>query len=258
VHANVHAETGESLPVLWEWNAWRTLRSAEPALLDASLANFSRAYGVLAERFPQLPSAPFGVALGDEPPWELVRGRLAASAAAVKRRYPRAVTHINLQFRTITNASVPPILGAATGLDWVGADLYYSDNTVNPPVNASVAAFRDIYTRAVYPHLRPEQKIVLVPFAHYCEFYCPIGALPLDHADAYTRGIAEQYTEWADHDDRIAALLIYTLKMVWVPEGVDVCENPPYIIGSGNLTATPWETTWAGNGEHPNMLVMSA
>ena len=166
VHANVHAETGESLPVLWEWNAWRTLPSAEPALLDASLANFSQLYDVLVERFPQLPSSPFGIALGDEPPWELVHGRLSASAAAVKRRYPHAITHINLQFRTITNASVPPILGAASGLDWVGSDLYYSDNTVQPPVNASVAAFREIYNRAVYPHLRPDQKIVLVPFAH--------------------------------------------------------------------------------------------
>lgn len=173
VHANVHAETGESLPVLWEWNAWRTLPSAEPALLDASLANFSQLYDVLVERFPQLPSSPFGIALGDEPPWELVHGRLSASAAAVKRRYPHAITHINLQFRTITNASVPPILGAASGLDWVGSDLYYSDNTVQPPVNASVAAFREIYSRAVYPHLRPDQKIVLVPFAH-CKRSSPL------------------------------------------------------------------------------------
>ena len=173
VHANVHAETGESLPVLWEWNAWRTLPSAEPALLDASLANFSQLYDVLVERFPQLPSSPFGIALGDEPPWELVHGRLAASAAAVKRRYPHTITHINLQFRTITNASVPPILGAASSLDWVGSDLYYSDNTVQPPVNASVVAFREIYNRAVYPHLRPDQKIVLVPFAH-CKRSIPL------------------------------------------------------------------------------------
>ena len=107
------------------------------------------------------------------PPWELVHGRLAASAAAVKRRYPHAITHINLQFRTITNASVPPILGAASSLDWVGSDLYYSDNTVQPPVNASVVAFREIYNRVVYPHLRPDQKIVLVPFAH-CKRSIPL------------------------------------------------------------------------------------
>jgi hypothetical protein len=105
-----------------------------------------------------------------------------------------------------------------------------------------------MYERAVYPHLRPDQKIVLVPFAHYCEFYCPIGALPLDHADAYTLQVAEHYTDWADSDERVVALLVYTLKMVWVPEGADVCENPAYTIGSGILTATPWDTTWAGNG----------
>ena len=63
-----------------------------------------------------------------------------------------------------------------------------------------MAAFREMYERIVYPHLRPSQQIVLVPFAHYCEFYCPIGALPLDHADAYTRSVAESYTAWADAD----------------------------------------------------------
>eukprot|EP01046_Picozoa_sp_COSAG06_P018071 COSAG06_NODE_1246_length_10113_cov_21.479629_4_plen_361_part_00 len=105
-----------------------------------------------------------------------------------------------------------------------------------------------MYERIVYPHLRPSQQIVLVPFAHYCEFYCPIGALPLDHADAYTRSVAESYTAWADADDRIVALLVYTLKMVWLPEGADVCENPAYTVGSGNITVAPWETTWAGNG----------
>lgn len=105
-----------------------------------------------------------------------------------------------------------------------------------------------MYESVLYPHLRPNQKIVLVPFAHYCEFYCPIGALPLDHADAYTLSVAEHYTDWADSDERVVALLVYSLKMVWVPEGADVCENPAYTIGSGNLTVTPWDTTWAGNG----------
>ena len=82
---------------------------------------------------------------GDEPPWELVHSRLADSAAAVKRRYPTAVTHINLEYVTITNASVPPILGAARGLDWLGSDLYYNDNVATPRINASVCchAFSD-------------------------------------------------------------------------------------------------------------------
>ena len=77
---------------------------------------------------------------GDEPPWDLVSSRLADSAAAVKRRYPSAVTHINLEYVTITNASVPPILGAAQGLDWVGSDLYYNDLHATPPINASVGS----------------------------------------------------------------------------------------------------------------------
>jgi hypothetical protein len=39
------------------------------------------------------------------------------------------------------NASVPPILGAAQGLDWLGSDLYYNDDTAIPPINASVRCY---------------------------------------------------------------------------------------------------------------------
>eukprot|EP01052_Picozoa_sp_SAG31_P066410 SAG31_NODE_25214_length_466_cov_0.520436_1_plen_128_part_10 len=36
--------------------------------------------------------------------------------------------------------------------------------------------------------------------------------------------------------------------MVWLPQGADACENPAYTVGSGNITVTPWDTYWAGNG----------
>lgn len=110
------------------------------------------------------------------------------------------------RYLTITNASVPPILGAATALDWVGSDLYYSEPALK--VNASVPAIRDVYAKVVYPHLRPDQKIVLVPFAHYCEFYCPIGSLPLEQGDAYTLSVARDYLQWASSDSRVAAVLV--------------------------------------------------
>ena len=235
-HAEVARRTGVRLPVLWQWNAWRTLPGpagarVPPGTLDASVTNFSVAYGVLSRQFAELPPTPWGVFLGDEPPYPLVTSRLADAAAAVKRRWPNAVTHVNLDYETITNASVPPILGAATGLDWIGSDLYYSDPTHG--VNASVATFRGAYATIVYPHLRPDQRVALVPFAHYCEFYCPIGALPLAQADAYTLGVAEDYTRWAAEDPKVAVVLLYLLKMVWNPAGADVCENPPCVTFFG-------------------------
>lgn len=70
MHANIYRQTNQSLPVLWEWNAWRSLPSSnssgvvDPALMDASLHNFSIVYNVLVEQYPQLPASPFGIALG--------------------------------------------------------------------------------------------------------------------------------------------------------------------------------------------------
>jgi hypothetical protein len=243
LHAAIHLRTGVSLPVMWEWNAWR---SEQPVCWEASLRNFSNLYRSLVRQYPRLPDGPFGIFLGDEPHFELVSTRLADAAAAVKRQFPHATTYVNLEWVTITNASVPPILGAATALDWVGADLYYDDPDIK--VNASVPAMRAVYNEVVYPHLRPEQRIVLIPWAHYCAFYCPIGPLPLEQGDAFTLSVARAYRDWADTDKRVAAVLIYHLKMVWRPANTDACENPPYIVGKGNLSRVPWNNTSAGNG----------
>ena len=99
-HAEILRRTGVALPALWQWNAWRTLPGGprlSPSVRDASVANFSLTYAALVQQFPELPSTPWGVFLGDEPPYELVANRLADTAAAVKRRWPKAITHVNLQ-----------------------------------------------------------------------------------------------------------------------------------------------------------------
>ena len=71
MHADIYQQTNQTLPVLWEWNAWRSLPSTnssglvDPGLLDASLRNFSIVYDTLVKQFPQLPTSPFGIALGE-------------------------------------------------------------------------------------------------------------------------------------------------------------------------------------------------
>lgn len=252
IQSEVFRRTKVLLPLMLQWNDWRASGAGSMklngSLVNASLDLLDIRLTEIRRHYPLLPAQPWGVFLGDEPPFELVQGRLADAAAAIKHRYPAAITAVNLNWVTIVNASVPPILGAATGLDWVGADLYYNDLVAHPILNASVHAMRDAYERVLYPHLRPDQKIVLVPWAQYCAFYCPIGPLPLAQADAYTLSVGQAYTEWAETDSRVAALTIFNLKMVWTPAGSDPCENPAYQLGQGNLTRVPWRTNWAGNG----------
>ena len=48
-------------------------------------------------------------------------------------------------------------------LDWMSTDEYY---------DVAMAHYQMVYRERLYPHLRPEQRIVLLPFAAYCEIGC--------------------------------------------------------------------------------------
>jgi len=48
-------------------------------------------------------------------------------------------------------------------LDWMSTDEYY---------DVSIQHYQDIYRERLYPYLRPEQRVVLLPFAAYCEIGC--------------------------------------------------------------------------------------
>ncbi len=48
-------------------------------------------------------------------------------------------------------------------LDWMSTDEYY---------DVAMTHYQTVYRERLYPHLRPEQRIILLPFAAYCEIGC--------------------------------------------------------------------------------------
>lgn len=86
------------------------------------------------------------------------------------------------------------------------------------------------YRERLYPHLRPEQRVVLLPFAAYCEIGCnPNTTIDLSAADQHTLAKAQNHYAWAKNDSRVVGLFIYRLKNLWqgtTMKGLDTCHNP--------------------------------
>ena len=238
LHAEVLRRTGVALPVLWYWGGWRT-DTSNPTTWNA----FAARYVALRDTYPQLPPTPWGVYMGDEP--DLARhperqAMLHAGLDTVKTALPNATTYLNMLYGSIgcpgdnpggpflCNSSTwkgdPKKLALALGkmqLDWLSTDEYY---------DVSIEHYQKVYQQRLYPYLRPEQRIVLLPFAAYCEIGCPpnrsIAPAP---ADARCLGSAAAHLRWAESDPRVVALFIYRLKNLWQHSSMsqlDACENP--------------------------------
>jgi hypothetical protein len=213
--------SGESLPVLWQWNGWRTANTT--SALEQSFVQFKSMYKQLARQFSSLPPSPFGIFLGDEPTPSLVMGMMGPAAALAKHAFPNTITYVNLQFKDIVNATVARALGEMN-LSWVGSDDYYQ---------VDVATYREAYSNLLYPNLRPEQKVVLMPLTTGCEFKCAVGPLPLAQLDAHLLSVAEQHHAWAAEDNRVAGVIAYHLNTPWQPTQTDECENPGFDPSTG-------------------------
>ena len=107
-------------------------------------------------------------------------------------------------------------------LDWMSTDEYY---------DVSIEHYKAVYQSRLYPHLSPRQKVLLVPFAAYCEIGCAInstiGGPGAPAADARVLSSAQAHYQWASEDKRVAGLIVYRLKNLWQKSaGKDVCKNP--------------------------------
>ena len=106
-------------------------------------------------------------------------------------------------------------------LDWMSTDEYY---------DVSIAHYQEVYQQRLYPHLRPEQQIILLPFAAYCEIGCkPNVTIAPAPADARCLGSVKAHLEWAESDPRVVGLFVYRLKNLWQRtemSDLDACENP--------------------------------
>jgi|EP01049_Picozoa_sp_SAG25_P007409 hypothetical protein len=240
LHAEVLRRTGVALPVLWYWGGWRTdVASSSPTSWDA----FAARYVALRGTYPQLPPTPWGVYMGDEP--DLARhperqAMLRAGLDIVKTALPNATTYLNMLYASIgcpgdnpggpflCNSSTwkgnPDKLALALGkmkLDWLSTDEYY---------DVSIEHYQQVYQQRLYPHLRPEQRIILLPFAAYCEIGCtPNRTMAPKRADARCLGSAAAHLRWAESDPRVVGLFVYRLKNLWQHSSMaqlDACENP--------------------------------
>ena len=241
--AAVLAKTSVNLPVLWYWGGWLEYGGNATAVVD-SFRRFQARQKQLQELYPHLPSSPFGVYMGDEPDLARQPERqkyLSAGLALVKAAYPSAITYLNMLFASIGCPAPSP--GAYSGLcrtwpananhtelamnlgkmplDWISTDEYY---------DVSIEQYRQTYNERLYPHLRPEQRVILLPFAAYCEIGCtPNATIDLQAADAHTLAKATNHYAWARADNRVVGLFLYRLKNLWqgaTMAGLDACNNP--------------------------------
>eukprot|EP00966_Prymnesium_polylepis_P095944 2222886-Prymnesium_polylepis.2 len=85
----------------------------------------------------------------------------------------------------------------AMQLDWLSTDEYY---------DVALADYRATYRERLYPHLRPEQRVVIVLFIAYCELNCAANASLVPAADARCLGAAQGHVKWFNEDDRVVGL----------------------------------------------------
>ena len=102
-------------------------------------------------------------------------------------------------------------------IDWLSTDEYY---------DVSMDSYQSLYHTHLYASLRPDQKIILVPFAAYCEEKCPVGQ-NLSAADSVCSGKARDHIGWFQADEKVIGFSIYRMKAMWgAIEGKDICLNP--------------------------------
>ena len=231
----IFTRTGELLPTLWKWDAW----TRDAATLNSSWATFVANYRALVLKFPHLPASPWGVFLGDEPGMLTARGldqtkveSLRHALSLVKGDFPSSTTYINFLFASFAcpdpsycccnGRTGSDALAAALGglpLDWLSSDEYY---------DVSDDHYAETYRTKLYPSLRPEQRVLLLPFAAFCEMGCTKNSsIAPGPADARCANVARSQFAWAARDTRVAGFAVYRLKNLWRSSAAgDVCLNP--------------------------------
>ena len=74
--------------------------------------------------------------------------------------------------------------------------------------------------RHVYPFLAPQQRVILLPFAAYCEIGCAANTrLDLAAGDAHCLANAKSHVEWWTDDAKVLGLVVYRFKNIWWSNG---------------------------------------
>ena len=235
--SQILARTSQNVPVMWTWDGWLTTAGNATAM-RTSWSAFAGRQRALRAAFPHLPSSPYGVFLGDEPGLLVVPARqrwLRAGLALVKGAFPEARTYLNMLFASVACDSsyaykycccgtMDGAAGLATALGTMQLDMISHDEYYD----VSPTDFRTTYETHLYPSLRPDQSVMLVPFAAYCELKCPANTSLVPAAEERVLGVAKEHARWYAEDPRVAGMAIYRLKNIWRANArtTDVCENP--------------------------------
>ena len=257
VFTDVLTRTNRSVPTLWAWGGW-FYAEGNATVMERSWRRFLADYSALRESYGRLPKQPFGVFLGDEQGLYNATHRewMASGLKLIKQDLPQATTYANFNYLTLAcNGDNPYVCCCNPGhiapvarhtccrrnishsnaetvarwlgtvpLTWVSTDEYY---------DVTVAEYARTYRTQLYPHLRPEQRVILLPYAAFCEFEenckrnTTIGGVD-GPADARCLPVAREHLAWARSDDRVAGLLVFFLKNLQQKDPIhtDPCQNP--------------------------------
>ena len=145
-----------------------------------------------------------GFWLGDELYHQgVLPSELAMVADAVRSRFPTAITWTNL-CTPYPGYSPPAEALIPSSLSWVSMDIYAPTPTV-----------QKIYAATLFPHLRTNQSVVLVPGSFATRHYplqcadndATCYAHDLGFGDAKSAKIAGEMEAWAAADKRVAAIV---------------------------------------------------
>jgi len=83
----------------------------------------------------------------------------------------------------------------------------------------SMAQYRATYAAKLYPYLRPDQRVVLLPWAADCEEGCRAHAAIAPAPDMRVLPNAHDHWAWAQDDHKVVGLFVYRLKNIWQQAG---------------------------------------
>mmetsp|Transcript_36908 Transcript_36908/g.104155 ORF Transcript_36908/g.104155 Transcript_36908/m.104155 type:complete len:603 (+) Transcript_36908:215-2023(+) len=189
----------------------------------------------------------FGVFLGDELLWSgLSIDQIEAAAARIRADLPGAVIWMNEARAPIQTGStqfqgvrftIPP------SVSWISVDDYHYT-----PDPGYVWDLRRLHYRHIYPLLRPNQSVVLVPgaFASHKNTVCNETCY-----DKFMAEDAEKIAKWAQQDKRVLGIVPYHWNFC------DHCRGTRNEIGVKQMHGTreKWRAIGRQIVEHQNRLV---
>ena len=166
---------------------------------------------------PKLPSAGvLGFFIGDElgitngTASDPIAERIRWAADRIRADFPNAIIYVNALCATVTGNEACSATQKSAGywsswigtsnITWISQDFYTGGDDANPD--------EADYVQHIYPYLRPDQKVVLIPQVWVPRAQCANSSVVADHKMA---GNNLRHLAWAMEDSRVAAVIPFAL-----------------------------------------------